>query len=119
MGAAAIDLDELLERLGGDREAVAELIDLFLEDTPPRLAEVRNPASDRAGLRRVAHTLKGASGNMGGYDASRAASGLEQAAGAGDTAAMDAARAALLCEMDRLLVELARSRAAMRAGSRR
>jgi HPt (histidine-containing phosphotransfer) domain-containing protein len=57
---------EMMRSVGGD-ELLFELIDLTLEDTPPRLAEMRQ-ASDHGDLEKVgfvAHTLKGWSGQLG------------------------------------------------------
>jgi HPt (histidine-containing phosphotransfer) domain-containing protein len=90
---------------------VAELIAIFLEDTPPRVAQLRDAPADLPTLRRVAHTLKGACGNMTALPASEAASRLEAAAGRGDAGEAEAARLALLDEMDRLFGELGASTA--------
>jgi uncharacterized protein with PIN domain/HPt (histidine-containing phosphotransfer) domain-containing protein len=64
--AVAADSLEMLRGVGGD-ELLFELIDLTLEDTPPRLAEMRE-ASDRGDLEKVgvvAHALKGWSAQLG------------------------------------------------------
>jgi len=65
---SAVDTEslEMMRSVGGD-ELLFELIDLTLEDTPPRLAEMRQ-AFDRGDLEKVgfvAHTLKGWSGQLG------------------------------------------------------
>ncbi|MBI2928038.1 MAG: Hpt domain-containing protein [Verrucomicrobia bacterium] len=46
---------------------LAELIDLFLTDTPLRLAELRQAVADQNPTRiaAIAHTLKGSCGNLG------------------------------------------------------
>jgi HPt (histidine-containing phosphotransfer) domain-containing protein len=110
MASTAVDLDELAERLGGDREALAELIEIFLEDAPTLVAEIRDGAEDLTRLRRAAHTLKGASGNMGAHAACETASRLQQAAASGDGPSAQRARVALLDEMARVLAELEASR---------
>jgi two-component system, sensor histidine kinase and response regulator len=58
-------LDEL-RTLGGDG-IVAELVGMFLEDTPPRLAALREAMQegDAESIEGVAHALKGSAGNMG------------------------------------------------------
>jgi HPt (histidine-containing phosphotransfer) domain-containing protein len=56
----------MIRSVGGD-ELLVELIDLTLEDTPPRLAEMRE-ARDRGELEKVgfvAHSLKGWSAQLG------------------------------------------------------
>jgi HPt (histidine-containing phosphotransfer) domain-containing protein len=50
----------LSELLGGDREALAEIVDAFVDEAPKRLAELRRGADegDAALAGRAAHTLK-------------------------------------------------------------
>lgn len=68
---AAIDLSVLnsLQRIRGDHEPdlVVELIDLYLEETPRRLASMSVHLEERdvPSLRRTAHNLKGSSAAMG------------------------------------------------------
>jgi len=112
MGPSAVDLDELRDRLGGDREVVAELVDIFLEDAPALLAEVSAAGEDLPRLRRAAHTLKGACGNMSARAACEIAGRLQEAAAAGDGAVAGRARQALLDEVARVLSELEATRAA-------
>jgi CheY-like chemotaxis protein len=77
--AAAICADELLERVGGDRTFLAELLDLFRADYPAQLQAARQAVaqSDPAALQKVGHALKGALGNLAAPKASRLASELE------------------------------------------
>ncbi len=51
----------------GEPDFVTELIDLFLDDTTSHLKELRAAVSKNNGdeIRRVAHLLKGSSGNVG------------------------------------------------------
>ena len=53
--------------LGGEPEFLAEVVDAFLGDTPPRIATIRESlaSSDGIALSRAAHSLKGSSGNFG------------------------------------------------------
>ena len=57
----------LLNLLGGDREAAAEITAEFLKDAPLQAAALRDAlaAGDAALAMRQAHTLKGASANVG------------------------------------------------------
>ena len=82
----AFDPAVLLGLLGGDREAVAEIVAEYAADAPRRLTELREAlaAGDAELVRRQAHTLKGASANVGAEALREAALGLEQAAAAGD-----------------------------------
>ena len=73
--AAAIDREEMLQRLGGDQTLFDDVVALFLEDCPIRLAAIKAAVDARDGdaIRKTAHTLKGAAGNL-------AAGGLFEAA---------------------------------------
>jgi signal transduction histidine kinase/CheY-like chemotaxis protein len=64
--ALAIDREQLLMRLGGDEELLTEVVDLFLADCPVRLAAIKTAvdARDAEGIRKAAHALKGAAGNL-------------------------------------------------------
>ena len=57
---------ELLDRLMNDEDLVEEIIDAFLEDTPQRIATLKEALGrrDASLVRREAHTLKGAAGNV-------------------------------------------------------
>jgi CheY-like chemotaxis protein len=76
------DLDELLERVEGDRALLTELVRLFQEETPRLLELVRTSARnlDFAELERAAHGLKGACANLGARPAARAALAIELSA---------------------------------------
>lgn len=74
------DLDEALERVGGDRELLKEIADLFLEDAPRSLEAVRLAidANDCPALQRAAHSLKGSVANFGAQETVDAAFRLEK-----------------------------------------
>jgi PAS domain S-box-containing protein len=76
---AAFDIDEVLDRVEGDRGLLAELVSLYREESPRILAEIRRCVenSDPRGLERAAHGLKGACANLGARGAKRAALTLE------------------------------------------
>jgi CheY-like chemotaxis protein/HPt (histidine-containing phosphotransfer) domain-containing protein len=75
-----IDETRLLERVGGDRKALCELIELFLDDAPRLVALIRESieAKDAPGLQAAAHTLKGAVSNFAAPAATEAAARLQQ-----------------------------------------
>jgi HPt (histidine-containing phosphotransfer) domain-containing protein len=62
----AVDREQLLMRLGGDEELLIEVVDLFLVDCPVRLSAIKTAvdARDAEGIRKAAHALKGAAGNL-------------------------------------------------------
>ena len=63
----SVNLEHIREATMGDDEFLAELIDLFLNDTPAQLEALRNAVGtgDAEGVASAAHRLKGSSGNMG------------------------------------------------------
>ena len=63
----SVNLEHIREVTMGDDEFLAELIDLFLNDTPTQLQALRNAVGtgDAEGVAAAAHRLKGSSGNMG------------------------------------------------------
>ena len=67
---AVFDPNPLLEQLGGDERVYDEVVALFLQDAPRQLRSLQETVSrgDMATARRQAHTLKGASGNVGATD---------------------------------------------------
>jgi HPt (histidine-containing phosphotransfer) domain-containing protein len=72
----------------GDPELLAELAEMFFDDATSRLAEMREAveAGDAAGVKRVAHTLKGSSGNMGAARMSAICAELQDVGDSGDLA---------------------------------
>ena len=98
----AFDPKVLLGLLGGDREAVAEILAEFAADAPRQAAAVRDAVAggDAELVRRCAHTLKGASANVGAGALREVARRLEQAAAAGDLTAAAALVASLQATLD-------------------
>ena len=67
---------ELMDRLGGDAELFADVIRLFLDDCPRRVAEIKRAVDLRDAdlIRTSAHALKGAAGTLSAtavYDAAQ------------------------------------------------
>jgi two-component system, sensor histidine kinase and response regulator len=77
---SAIDSAGLLARVGGDQELMLEVVHLFLEDCPARLAAIRAAITTRDGeaLRNAAHALRGAAGTLSAGALVEAASVLER-----------------------------------------
>ncbi len=97
-----------LRELG--EEILAELTDLFVEDVPPKLEALREAigSGDAASMGRLAHALKGSSGNMGALRMSTICAELEDAGHSGELE-----RALVLAE--RLEAEYGRVRPALEA----
>ncbi len=83
-----LDLNIALEHVGGDRELLAELSTMFLQDYPRLLAEAKKSILDGNGpqLQIAAHTLKGRLAFFGIHQAYRTALDLETAARMNDFA---------------------------------
>jgi two-component system sensor histidine kinase/response regulator len=75
----AVDRDVALSRVGGDVELLREIAQLFLEDYPKSIEDLRRAAlsGDAKCLERTAHGLKGSVANFGAAAAVDAALTLE------------------------------------------
>lgn len=84
---------EALRELGGEDEPelFEELVTMFLDDTPARLAEIMQAFEngDAHGLERSAHALKSSCGNLGAKRLAKLCFDIESAGRAGD---LEAAR---------------------------
>jgi PAS domain S-box-containing protein len=72
----SVDRAELMERLDGDHELLADVIAIFLDDCPRRLTAIKAAVNqgNAARIEAAAHALKGAAGNLsaaGLFDAAR------------------------------------------------
>jgi HPt (histidine-containing phosphotransfer) domain-containing protein len=67
----AVDMSVLISfedaQIEGEPDLIVELIDLYLEDTPHRVAAMQKAlaTADALSLKRAAHSLKGSSANLG------------------------------------------------------
>jgi HPt (histidine-containing phosphotransfer) domain-containing protein len=77
---ATLDLTLALSRVGGDVALLREIAQIFLEQYPEILSEIRRAIASRdgPGLERAAHFLKGGVANFGARRASDAAFLLER-----------------------------------------
>jgi HPt (histidine-containing phosphotransfer) domain-containing protein len=92
-----IDRAEIMERVDGDVELLAEIVELFLSDCPRLLSEIREAIErrDSKALERAAHALKGSVSNFAATAAFEAALRLENIGSNGDMAHAEEAYAAL------------------------
>lgn len=114
------DAADLLDRLSGDADLLADLLDLFLEDCPVRLAAVHAAVATGRGpeIRAAAHALKGAAGNLSARRLFTAAQLLEQLAETSDRRRIGGAAAQIDSEAAVLLPVL-RQHLTARAGASR
>jgi signal transduction histidine kinase/DNA-binding response OmpR family regulator len=96
---------QVLARVGGDRELLAEISRLFVDDAPRHLQNIREAldARNAESLRRAAHGLKGAAANFDADGVVSAARALEEIGRTGEFEAHEAAWQALTSETDRLI----------------
>ena len=66
MSEQIIDLEDVLNRIQGDKELLIELIEIFIEDCPSKIDSIVEllKSSDALALSEVAHGLKGAASNI-------------------------------------------------------
>lgn len=89
-----------------------ELIDIFLADTPGRIAEISAGLAqgDAAAVMRAAHSIKGSAGNFGADPLARGALAIEHAARQADLATAAACLAELQHEYARVQAALEAAR---------
>ncbi len=98
------DRAEMLERLMGDEDLAAIIVQRFLLDIPNRLQTIDEmlEAGDLPGIGLQAHTIKGSSANMGGKRLRIAAAELETVANERNAAMVRARVDELRAELERL-----------------
>jgi PAS domain S-box-containing protein len=80
------DPASVLSRLEGDNALVQLILEAFLDDVPHQIQAMKKLVANRdgAGSARQAHSIKGASANVGGESLRKLAAEMEKAADAGD-----------------------------------
>jgi HPt (histidine-containing phosphotransfer) domain-containing protein len=99
-----LDHEVAMIRVGGDTELLKELAQLFLEEYPRLLAELRaaHESGDADLVERTAHGLKGSIANFGAQQAVEAALRIEQLGRRGELGPV----AELLYTLDLVLLAL-------------
>lgn len=61
-----IDMDSVLERVGGDESFLRELLDIYVEDFIEKYPQLEQAISkgDFNNIKEIGHSLKGSSGNL-------------------------------------------------------
>jgi len=88
---SSINVEELMERIDGDRSLLAELSEIFEEEYPKQLRAAHEALAqnDAAAVRRIGHSLKGALANLAATDASGLAASVEAMGKSGDLSHLD------------------------------
>ena len=107
-GGEAVDSADLLERIGGDREFLGELLDTFRADYGNQIADIHSALSRRDGaeIARSAHSLKGALSNLAAKQASALAAEMEAAGKRDDISTAESLLGNLEPELARVLEAL-------------
>jgi len=94
-----LDLPEFLERVQDDKELLLELLDIFLEDYQGKRQQLTEALAGKNAeeVRNVAHSLKGASGNISAKPLRAVLVQIEEGAKKGDISGVPA----LLPELDK------------------
>jgi len=97
-----LSIEETLERMSGDRELLANLFQLYVDDAPKKLRSIEEFASQGEfyQIERTAHSLKGASATVGAARLCGLAAELERVAKARSQEQIDVLRTelGLVCE---------------------
>ena len=74
-----LDLDDVMERVGGDFEFLASMAEVLRDDYPGQIQDIRESvqAGDADRVKKLAHTVKGIAGNLGGSRAAEKALAIE------------------------------------------
>jgi HPt (histidine-containing phosphotransfer) domain-containing protein len=98
------DQSGVMARLMGDEDLVRTVIEGFIDDLPKQIEALKGylEAGDAVGAERQAHTIKGASANVGGEALRAVAFELEQTAKDGDLEAVTAGCPELELQFSRL-----------------
>ncbi len=85
----AFDREEALDRLGGDEELIFTLIAMMLDEMPSNIDKLSRALDEKNAdsVRRHAHTIKGAAGNVSAIAIAKTAARMEQDAKNNDLAA--------------------------------
>ena len=80
-GPVVFDLIGLLERLMNDEDLAREIVKAYLEDTPKKILELKTFVQDHnySWINKCAHSIKGASSNIGATTVMQAARDMELA----------------------------------------
>jgi len=79
-----LDIDDALDRLGGDTSLYVEVAEIFLEDFVQQINCIQGEGSSQEDITRAFHSVAGSAGNIGARELSLLSKELEPlASGAG------------------------------------
>ncbi len=112
-----LDLTYLAEAADGDAEFIENVLLEYLEDATKHVEELRAAldAGDPESIRRAAHSVKGASANVGAIRVEQVAEELERKGREGDMSETDELIAELTIELSRVRAQCAHGTEALLA----
>jgi two-component system sensor histidine kinase/response regulator len=104
----SVNTHELLERVDGDRELIAELLELLRNDYPRQIEAMHRAidSNNSESLEQVAHSMRGALGNLAAVNGAVIASELERIGKSGCNADAPKRLAELEVELGRVVCQL-------------
>ena len=104
----AFDLARAMERFGNDHELLVEMVEVFFNDAPAMMEQIRRAVADRdfSTIARGVHSLRGTVAYYGVESFAAVTRRLEQAAGQGRPESMPADLARLEVELSALAAAL-------------
>jgi two-component system sensor histidine kinase/response regulator len=118
--APIVDREAALLRMDGDHELLAEVQQVFVSDSPRRLAAIRGAVANRDAerLRAEGHDLRGSAGTLGALRLVEAARALERAGTEGYLDEAETAGRRVALEIERLVAHLASEHTAVTSSPR-
>jgi len=112
-----LDLEDLLERVQDDRELLLELLDIFEEDYKKKrtLLTVASGQKDFEQIRNIAHSMKGAAGNISAKAIHQTCAQMEQLADKADLSTIPE----VLANLDKQFLDLQQAMGEIRKNSGR
>jgi CheY-like chemotaxis protein len=104
------NMGETLERLGGDEKLLHEVLEIFLDDVPKHMANLRRAIAEgnAADVEGAAHTLKGELGYLGISEVSRKAREMEEFGRKSDLRLAESLYATFESELSEVLISMRR-----------
>ncbi|HVN84839.1 MAG TPA: Hpt domain-containing protein [Candidatus Binatia bacterium] len=104
----SVDVAELVERVGGERELLREVVAIFLEECPGRMERLNDAirVRDLVALELAAHSLEGCLSMFAAAEGVRLTKAIARSAESGDYTDVATQYAALGDEVGRIKLEL-------------
>lgn len=108
MADEILDVNEFMERVQDDKELLLELLDIFVSDyqEKEKLMKIAVSGNDHEQIKSIAHSLKGASGNISAKKLRETFMKLEELGKNNDTSGADELLSTMNQQFEELLVRI-------------